>query len=250
MVSLNGSVYAIKAGILYRLTPSTMHLTALSSAAWTGTVFMASRTWESALPSTSPHGCDRDPSNPFREGCYGQNLIQSPSNFESFQWTTYHATAVAGGFGAPDATSTGELLREDATRHSHSLYQDNIATPSTIAYDWTVYVKMTPAANRSAVWFELGSSSDPTSYVRMIADLSTGTIASSSVAGTSTYLGGSIRPVINGWYQITLTGIPTGTSTDNIYAQIGLLQTATGALSYTGDGSSGVYIWGSSLVRD
>jgi hypothetical protein len=56
--------------------------------------------------------------------------------------------------------------------------------------------------------------------------------------------------VINGWYQITLTGIPTGTSTDNIYAQIGLLQTATGALSYTGDGSSGVYIWGSSLVRD
>ena len=61
MAPLNGSIYMVKASMLYRLSPTTMHPTAVTSAVWGGTIFMATRTWQTGLG-----GCDQSTSG----GCF------------------------------------------------------------------------------------------------------------------------------------------------------------------------------------
>jgi len=94
-----------------------------------------------------------------------------------------------------------------------------------------VYAK---AAERSRFTIRYGSIS-PADNATF--DLSTGLV----VSGT-----GTITPVGSGWYRCSVISTPStaGIRTHQIY-----LNTATGvgAESYTGDGTSGIYIWGAQL---
>ena len=86
----------------------------------------------------------------------------------------------------------------------------------------SVYAK---AAERTQIALQLGA--DVGYY-----NLSTGAVISGANA--------SIVSVGNGWYRCIVTGTPVNTNS-LIYLASG------GAASYTGDGTSGVYIWGAQL---
>ena len=66
--------------------------------------------------------------------------------------------------------------------------------------------------------------------------------------GTGTYISSSIQSVGNGWYKATIKGIPRSTSGPSMTARMYLLQTPTGPISYTGNGTRGVYVWGAELL--
>ena len=68
-------------------------------------------------------------------------------------------------------------------------------------------------------------------------NLSNGTI------GTDSSTSSSIEPIGNGWYKCTVSGVSISTS-NTIFTY---LADADGSNSYTGDGTSGVYIYGAQL---
>ena len=70
-------------------------------------------------------------------------------------------------------------------------------------------------------------------------DLSNGTIADTN-SGTA-----KIEPMPNGFYRCSVTGTATSTGTDSFYFQLN--NTGFSDDSYTGDGTSGVYIFGAQL---
>lgn len=90
-----------------------------------------------------------------------------------------------------------------------------------------------------------------TDFVYATFDLVTGTITQQATAssGAVTAISANIVQLINGWYRLTLTG----TLTLN-YATYALTNSPTspagtdfGYVSYTGNGSSGMYIWGAQV---
>ena len=63
------------------------------------------------------------------------------------------------------------------------------------------------------------------------------------VAGTAT-AGGSIVPLGNGWYRCSIPILSASTASALLY---GYLMDDAGSENYTGDGTSGIYIFGAQL---
>jgi len=133
---------------------------------------------------------------------------------------------------APDGTNTADKLVEDTTaNNSHSLSQQ----VTTIAGDYTVsfYVK---AAERSYIQLRIQEGGS----FRARAEFNLATGVAIPVSGSLP----TISPAGNGWFRVSLGFTSTGSST----CQPELwLYDSTPSNSYTGDGTSGIFIWGAQL---
>lgn len=131
---------------------------------------------------------------------------------------------------SPDGTTNADFLKENTSTSEHGLEKYALAftsgTPVTISF----YIKST---NRSLRVLLPGSEFGSDVIVKF--DPITGT--SSLIAGTCTH---AIRLSSSGFYRITLTATPTVTTTG--YAQLRLFNGNN--TNYTGDGTSGMFIWG------
>jgi hypothetical protein len=128
---------------------------------------------------------------------------------------------------APDGTMTADKIVENTTTGFHRHRKGFVATVgATQAH--SVYAK---AAGRN--WMNMSLSSGNSVYF----NIANGTIG--SILGPIT---GSIIPVGNSWYRCTVAGNVQVNTTSDI-----LLSSADGVVSYTGDGTSGVFLWGRKL---
>ena len=160
------------------------------------------------------------------------NLLIYSSQFDDSAWTKTRSSTIANTIVAPDGTLTGDKLVEDTTAtNTHLMFVNTGITLSTgVAYTYTIYAK---AAERSIC--RLGNND----LSGVFFDLSAGTVT--SVASGFT---GSIVSVGNGWYRLTATQ----TSNSNVNGRLAVTLASTGTTtSYTGDGYSGIYIWGAQL---
>jgi len=149
---------------------------------------------------------------------------------------------------APDGTQTADKLIEDTTAansHVISRIAGNPAAAGT--YNFSVYLK---AAERR--YAQIMTFVDPAitnlRYAAMF-DLQTGTVTSTNASATPpTAIANSIQAIGNGWYRCTITvGNPSGLRLD---FRIDLSDTPTATVfgvNYTGDGTSGIYLWGAQL---
>ena len=152
------------------------------------------------------------------------NLLTYSSDYTNVAWLKGNSTITANTIVAPDGTLTASKLIESTSAGYHYL-QESITfdgTTKTIS----IYAK---AAERN--WIALGTGAECTF------NLSTGTIGALGVSTTSA----SITPVGNGWYRCSVTGA------DISGGNYVFLQPNSTAISYTGDGVSGVYLWGAQL---
>jgi hypothetical protein len=156
------------------------------------------------------------------------NLLLRSEEFDNASWNKVRSSITANTIVAPDGTLTGDKLVEDTTAsNTHSVNQFVTVSNATV-YTFSFYAK---AAERSLI--RVFSSSMGTD---VWFDLAAGTVA---IQTTGT---GTIASVGNGWYRCTVTG--TSTTTTGV-PQI-LLASGLNHI-YTGDGYSGVYIWGAQL---
>lgn len=157
-----------------------------------------------------------------------RNLLEYTEEFDSdAYWTKYGASIDndVSGIVAPDGTQTADSITETATSGPHSIGD---GTRITGAFTFSVYVKY-----KSKQWFRISAGTIGTCYF----DLLNGERGSEAVGLTST-----MTPLpANGWYRITVSG--TGTSVEFFFG----LADADGTLTYSGDGTSGTYIWGAQL---
>jgi hypothetical protein len=167
------------------------------------------------------------------------NLLTYSEDFGNAAWTKTRASVSTNATTAPNGTLTAGKLIEDLTAsNTHLAFSGGISVIASTVYTYTIYAK---AAERT--WFNMQIGTGAEAYGATVPfcyfDLANGAIGSSgSVTGT-------ITPVGNGWYRCSAVAIATtSATTTNMRIK---LATGNSVDSYTGDGTSGIFIWGAML---
>jgi hypothetical protein len=162
------------------------------------------------------------------------NLLTYSEQFDNAIWTKTRSSITANATTAPDGTTTADKLVEDATAtNTHQIAQTASFTAGT-AYTQTVFAK---AGERSKIELRLTGAAFSSNQAASF-DLATGAIATAAGAPVT-----SIEQFPNGWWRCRITATADVTSTAS--ATMRLSNGAT--TSYTGDGTSGLYIWGAQV---
>lgn len=162
------------------------------------------------------------------------NLLQRSEEFDNAYWTKGGSTISANSATAPDGLTTADKLVEDTSTGSHRLYVGTTSLAASTAHSLSVYVK---AAGRTFIRVEARDSAG----VFAAQDFNLTTLAITS-AGSGT---GSISSLGNGWYRCTVTG--TSSASGGVGTVLFWALSAPSGTSYTGDGTSGLLLWGAQL---
>ena len=157
------------------------------------------------------------------------NLLLQSESFDAAAWTKTAATVTANAVIAPDGTTTADRLVPTAVSSLH--FAEQTATVVATQYTMSVYAKA-DGYNFVAVGERTG-----TGWAYF--DLNNGTIGN---------INGGAVPVItsvgNGWYRCSVTFTSAGGSRGGFV----LCDSTNGSLSsWTGNGTSGIFIWGAQL---
>jgi hypothetical protein len=167
------------------------------------------------------------------------NLTLYSEQFDNAAWSVKSNSSItANTIISPDGTLSADKLVENTASGQHWVGGNTGATiTSGVAYTLSVYAKQ---AERG--YFQMyGDAGGGRLTVGAVFNLTNGTVYSTASGAIA-----SITSVDNGWYRCSVTA--TASSTGSSYLYIGLRQNSAPATdSYTGDGYSGVYIWGAQL---
>jgi hypothetical protein len=160
------------------------------------------------------------------------NLLTYSEQFDNAAWTKSNATITANTVVAPDGTLTGDKLVENTATSTHEVQQNQTVTVA--PHTFSAYAK---AGERN--WLRLLAFQSGLTGVIAFFNLSTGAIGTVGPSATA-----RITPVGNGWYRCSITYTPVSAAT---CAHVVYVATADNTVTYTGDGFSGIYIWGAQL---
>jgi hypothetical protein len=162
------------------------------------------------------------------------NLSTYSDDFSNAAWNfSENSSITANTIIAPDGTLTADGLIENTSTGVHRRGRQNISITSGQVYTISVYAK---SSNRNLMINAVNNFGARANF-----NLSNGTINSTS-NGTSSILNAG-----NGWYRCSVTGTaPTTTASGTFLFQINT-NTLSDDNSYTGDGWSGIYIWGAQV---
>ena len=165
------------------------------------------------------------------------NLVVNSEDFS--QDVTLSNCTVQSGFTAPDASSNAYKLIEDNT-NSLKLFRanNNTNTTASTSYSSSIFVKAGERTKVRIYGYHLTNQFFAVDY----------DLISNSALGTVTFNtqvdGHSIEDCGNGWKRITVTGQKASTYSWDV--GVSPLDDS-GNVTYQGDGTSGVYIWGAQL---
>lgn len=161
-----------------------------------------------------------------------ENLLTYSQDFSNVAWAKSNST-ITTGITSPDGTLAQKLVVSTASS-DHNVFSFPLSLTVSNTYTYSVYVKK---AEYSSIWLRLLDGGGAGTVASTFFDINTGSVLSTT-NGTA-----SISPANNGWYRCTITGISLngGTAVSYIYATQGT------TFSYTGDGISGIYLWGAQL---
>ena len=163
------------------------------------------------------------------------NLLTFSESFDNAVWSKQSATVAANTTVAPDGTTTADKLVEN-TAATVTRWTQLSVTSADAVHTFSFYAK---AAERSLI---MGQISGSTNYTIGF-NLQTGTVVNTLIGGTTQATSASITLVGDGWYRCTLTqNANAGTS---VGGRVWLTNGSTAL--YTGDGTSGVFLWGAQL---
>ena len=154
------------------------------------------------------------------------NLLLQSQTFDSASWNASGATVSANVTASPDGAVNADKLVENSALGTHLITQ--VFTGTAVSHTFTVYAK---AAERSQIRLRLYDGA--TFVVSTYFDLVTET-----VVGT-----GAITPAGNGWYRCSITA----TLAASAGCQARIHTAVANSDTYTGDGTSGVFIYGAQV---
>jgi hypothetical protein len=188
---------------------------------------------------TAASGVPRFDHNPISQESLGflveeqrTNLLLQSQTFNT-TWTTSAASLIASANIAPDGTQTAFALIPTTSSAAH--YVSQVGTPVAVTHTISCYAKY-----NGYRYFQIIAASSDQQYVNF--DLLGGTITASGSAVSAS----SITSVGNGWYRCSIT-VATGSSTIARFFIVPAANSVWFASGLTGDGYSGVFIWGAQL---
>jgi hypothetical protein len=159
------------------------------------------------------------------------NLMTYSSQFDNAAWGKTNSSVIANTVVAPDGTLTGDKLVENSTTGSHSIFQGQTISIG-VSYTISVYAK---AAERTQIQFQFYDGTTNKDPIFNLIDGTKVTDGGVGTAWTSTNVG-------NGWWRFSITATSAGAA-----GFIYMYPASGGTASYTGNGFSGVYIWGAQM---
>jgi hypothetical protein len=140
---------------------------------------------------------------------------------------------------APDGTLSSEKIITNAAAINGQVFQSVSKAASAVTYTSTVFAK---AGEWNTVGIYVSDSASFSNRADINVNLVTGLVTSAAAArGTFTAGSGTVTSVGNGWFRISLT-FTSSTETQMLNRIYSLDSVAA-----TGDGYSGIYIWGAQL---
>jgi len=162
------------------------------------------------------------------------NLLLYSEDFSNASWTKTNSTITSNNIAAPNGATTADKLVESVATGDHFVQKSII--DSDVPYVFSVFAK-----KGEREWILLRGVNAATLNVRAWFDLDNGVIGTLQNGATA-----EIEDVGNGWYRCSLflTSFSSG------FEFRVALATADAVTSYTGDGTSGAYIWGAQLEKN
>lgn len=150
-------------------------------------------------------------------------------------WAKTNASAIFNAIRSPYSGASADKLVENNSASSQHLLQQNVNVTSGTVYTFSVWVK---AAERGFISLQLGGAGFGSAQ-KCFYDLTTG---ATNITGGAPTVSAIAYP--NGWWRLTITATATITATTGFLIY---LATSLSVASYTGDGTSGIYLWGAQL---
>jgi hypothetical protein len=207
-----------------------------AATAYTATTTQAITNYIPAL-QTAAAGVPRFDHNPITDESLGllieeqrTNLLTYSEQFDNAAWSKIRTSITANNIVAPDGTLTGDVLIENTDNNSHVVLT-TVASQAAGTYTYSVYAK---ANGRTSFILQ----NTVTTTYGVLFDLSA--VTATTNAGGAT---GTITHVGNGWYRCTATF----TTATNIALSFSIQLISGGAGVYTGNGFSGIFLWGAQL---
>jgi len=165
------------------------------------------------------------------------NLAGYSEDFSNAYWTKNRSSITANSTTAPNGTTTADSLIESTASGTHEFVTTGLSVELQ-RYNFSIYAKANTRTKIQLLlagtpWFDTGNG-------QASFDLSNGTVISAINGATAT-----IESVGNGWYRCTISKSTISASKSGVLA-VQLLD-ASGNSSYTGDGTSGAFLWGAQL---
>jgi len=170
------------------------------------------------------------------------NLLEYSEDFTDPYWgsNNVNGTITTNQAAAPDGTITANLYTEDNTTNGRYFAKSNSFTSGTF---YTI-----------SIWAKQASGTRYLGFVLQQAAFGSTCIASFTLSGPGSYninssgtgTTANIQQFSNGWYRCSLTSQATVTTFAGVQFRLSS-SPINGATSYTGDGTSGIYIWGAQL---
>ena len=187
---------------------------------------------------------DYDPSTLVAQGLLIEeqrtNSLTYSEQFDNAVWTKTRSSITSNTVVAPDGTLTGDALITDTTvTDTHRIELLSVAFTSGTTYTLTLFAKAQSSLNLQLVFLTAAFGSS----LRGAFNLQTGQtlVSSSSITAKTTNVG-------NGWFRCEVTATATATATSGFHISlINTFAATAAATSFTGDGTSGIYIWGAQL---
>ena len=167
------------------------------------------------------------------------NLFLRSEEFNDVYWVKLGATISANAINSPNGTLTADRMVDNITTGPH--YVEKQFVMSSGVNTLSIFCKKDN--NR---YIEVCAAPSILNAARFIFDFDTKTITSFGVIGTTiTYVGSNITELQDGWFKLSLTFSIVSSIT--IYYSFSLSNSpnvgTTTVVSYTGDGTKGVFIW-------
>ena len=161
------------------------------------------------------------------------NLLTYSEQLDNAAWAKTRASITANAAIAPDGTTTADKLIEDSSTGSHFI-QQSVIFDAGAWYAFSLYAK---AGERSEIELATGSVAFGFNASVKIDLLSQSVIDSNAV-------GASIADAGDGWCRISFLLYAISTASTAFYCNL-----RNGVLSYAGDGTSGLFVWGGQIEK-
>ena len=196
---------------------------------------------------TAPAGVARFDCDPLTRNSLGLlieesrvNLLTYSSDFSNAVWVKLNATITSNANVAPDGAQTGNQLIENTANNEHRLRVVTITKTSNQVLTYSVYVK--PNGRYTQLTME-NSGVGLNTIFDVLNNQYIDIVASAGwTRGQS-----AITSVGNGWYRCIISGTTDTALSVNVRIVLASTYSTTINQVYTGNGYSGIYIWGAQL---
>jgi len=164
------------------------------------------------------------------------NLAFRSQEFNNAYWTKGSSTIVANSIIAPDGTTTADTWVEANGVGITPEIVKAISLSNATQYTWSVYAKP-----NGRDWIVINANDGTASY-RTWFNITTGVVGTNPAGSTAKI---TLEP--NGFYRCSVTRTTGVSAAGSLYDL--QIANADGVNTYTGNGTSGVYIWGAQLEQ-